>query len=121
MLWAILIFLATQIPCPPSEQSSTPATLVVEVVDPIWLPLPGMEVAVKSRQGSKKSWRGVTESDGRASFVLPRDAEYDIDVSAPGFKRSGQKAVYVGRQSQPPLAARVQVRLKLAGPRVTVY
>jgi len=121
MLFALLFLLVIQIPCPPAEEPSNPPTLVVEVVDPICLPLPGMTVAVKARHRSTKSWREVTSVDGRAAFILPRDGEYDIEVSAPGFKRGRQKAVYVGHLSERPLAARVQIRLKLAGPVVTVY
>lgn len=58
MLTILLLFLglgARSQPVPTPEEG--PPTLIVQVVDPVWIPLPDSEVAVKpaSGRGSSKS------------------------------------------------------------------
>ena len=121
MVLALMLFLAAQPSCPQAPQPSNPPVLVVEVVDPLWLPLPGMQITVRPKQGSRELQRANTDANGTASFWVPSNAEYDIEAWAPGFKKGKQKAVRIGVVSGGTLAARVQIRLRLAGPNVTVY
>jgi hypothetical protein len=119
-----LLALPVQTPCTPAMPSSNPSVLIVEVVDPGWLPLPRMEVRVKAKGASGKTERAFTDVDGVAAFSVPRGIEYDVEVvQAPGFKKGEQKGVFIStnRLAEPQPAARVQVRVKLSGPKVHVY
>jgi hypothetical protein len=68
VLMALLILLGLSSPARPipyAEQEEGPPTLIVEVVDPVWIPLPESEVTVKpARGGSSKS----AHSDDKMKF-----------------------------------------------------
>jgi hypothetical protein len=57
VLMALLVLLglgAAAQPIPYAEQEEGPPTLVVEVVDPVWIPLPESEVTVKAAHGGSQ-------------------------------------------------------------------
>jgi hypothetical protein len=106
---------ATQAPSPPPD----PPALVVQAVDPMWLPIPGIRVLVRSRDGGVDRWV-QTNRLGFAEFSVPRDAEYEIEASHPGFKTAHLKRVRIGRLVQGTPTAYVQLRLERSGSLFTV-
>ena len=93
-----------------------PPSLIVQAVDVTWLPLPGMQVTVTPTKPVGTAVVSKTEKDGFAEFALPRDAEYSIEVEAPGFKRKRVKGVKIGPVLQYTSTAYVQVQLQVAPP-----
>ena len=116
---AIIITAVLQIPCTPTPIPAVTPALTVEVVDEGWVPLPGITVLVTAKEGTRKSWHEQTDSDGRAHFSVPPNAEYDIEASAVAFKKERRKAVKIS--GGPDVGARVQIRVLISGPRFTVY
>jgi len=123
-MWMFLFLFFIQAnsnPCPPPAQS--PPSLIVQVVDPVWLPVPGAEVSLKALPtGAKsKSMRTETDKDGYARFSVPGDADYSIEVKLYGFKRERLKRVHLLKTSGSSAPAYVQLQLRLSGPGTTVY
>ena len=63
--------------CQDSPAQTQSPSLIVQVVDPGWLPIPGAEVMLKHlRSDAKtKSDRKETDKDGYAKFFAPGDAD----------------------------------------------
>src|SRR5688500_12693134 len=129
MLCALLIgVLAVQEPTPVAPISLT-ATLLVEVVDPVWATLPGVTVTVIPRANRNKRYTATTDKDGVARFSVPKDAEYEIEAAVSGFKKGRVKSVRLGSwlilgsdgQVRQAPAPRVQIRLALSAPLTTVF
>ena len=105
-----------------------PPTLLVEVVDPVWLTVPGATVTVIPRADRKKRYTATTDHDGIARFSVPRNADYDIEAAVTGFKKGRIKSVRLiggvisesNEQARPTPAPRIQMRLKLSGISVVV-
>lgn len=110
-----VVLVASRLRCPQAIEPKGPPTIIVQVVDPAWIPVPGARV--ETVQEARSDGKGSTQ------FWLGGDAEYDIEVSSPGFRKARVRAVRVTRA--PPSSAfptaHVQIRLKLAGPTVTVH
>ena len=109
--------------CPASPPQDQLPSLVVQVVDPNWLPTPGAKVIVKplDRNTQLEPGHAETDKDGFASFILPRDAEYAIEVELYGFKRERVRPVHLFKARGSSDTAYVQVRLRLSGRGTTVY
>ncbi len=110
------------------DPSSPTATLLVEVVDPVWDTLPGVTVTVIPSADRKKRYTATTDEDGIARFSVPKNAEYQIEAALTGFKKGRVKSVRLvlgtiteanGQVRQAP-APRVQMRLELAGPFIDI-
>lgn len=110
-----------QVPCASTPKPTTVPALTVEVVDPVWLPVPGAEIVVTLQGPRRESWRAITGEDGTAPFWIQRTGKYVIEAKIPGFKKRRLNNVTVGAVSTTPIGARVQLRLSYAGPMVTVY
>jgi hypothetical protein len=120
-MWLLLLFLLQggSAPCQPvQQQPSGPPSLVVQAVDPLWVPLAGAEVTVKPARAKGEGETRNTNSEGYARFWLQPDADYTIEVRAAVFKKKRLKAFHVFR---PPGTAYVQFRLEPSGPTTTVY
>jgi hypothetical protein len=122
-MWLLLLLLlqTNAAPCPPSAVPTGTPSLVVQVVDPLWLPIPGAQVTVKPLSGKGRQESGRTDSDGYAKFWLEREAEYSVDVAATGFKNKRLKRLHIGKVSGSHDTAYVQLKLDLKGPSVTIY
>lgn len=82
-LIALLLLMSPQVsdsgPCGRASTSASapiqPPFLIVQVVDPSWLPLPGaaVTVTVKPVTGKKESKVAYTMDDGDAKFWIPGD------------------------------------------------
>lgn len=122
-MWMLLfLFLqANPNPCQGSRAPTQSPSLIVQVVDPAWLPVPGAKVTVKPLHGDaqSKSNRTDTDKDGYAKFVVPGDADYSIEVKSHGFKPERMENMHLLKTAVSP--AYVELRLRLSDPGVTVY
>ena len=125
-MWLLLYFFLVQAnanPCPTSPAQTQPPSLIVQVVDPNWVPIPGAQVMIK-RLGEDtplKSYRSETDKDGYAKFIVPNDTDYDIEASLYGFQRGRVNHVHLFKASSSSTSPYVQLRLRLSGPGTTVY
>jgi hypothetical protein len=73
MFLFLLLIRANSNPCPPSPAQTQSPSLIVQVGDPVWLPVPGAEVTLKPLPASAKSKsnRIETDKDGYAKFSAP--------------------------------------------------
>jgi hypothetical protein len=117
-LIALLLLALPQAVVP--KTTSSPS-LVVQLVDPTWDPLPGIEVRVKPLSGKAKSSVGHTDRDGYAKFCIEGDQDYEIEAKSPGFKTKRLKRMHLFRPTATSPTAYIQLQLKLAGPFITVY
>jgi len=97
--------------------------LIVQVVDPNWIPIPGAKVTAKSlgEKDQLKSNESDTDKDGYVRFSVPGDADYAIEAELYGFKRARISPVHLFKASGPSSPAYVQLKLQLSGPGTTVY
>jgi len=118
VLTVLLLFLglgtaAQPIPC--AEQDEGPPTLIVEVVDPVWIPLPDSEVTVKpAKGGSSKSTHA--DDNGNARFWVQTGATYTIEVKSQGFNKKTVKHIFIAKPKPASPTARVQVKMEPSGP-----
>ena len=115
-----LLLQASPTPCTPTPRPTEPPSLIVQTVDPLWLPLPGMEVTITPRGGRGAKSAANTGKDGYAEFWLAREAEYSVEVKSPGFKRKHLRSLQITKSSEASPTAFVQFKLELSGPFVTV-
>jgi hypothetical protein len=125
-MWMFLFLFFMQAnpnPCQGSPALTQSPSLIVQVVDPVWLPVPGAEVTLKPLRGDTQLKANGTETDkdGYAKFFVPSDADYSIEVKLYGFKRERLKCVHVFKTSGSSAPAYVQLKLSLSGPGTTVY
>ena len=124
MLLFLFFFQAGSNPCQDSPAQTQAPSLIVQVVDPGWLPIAGAEVTIKPlREGAQTTSNGKkTGKDGYAKFFAPGDADYSVEVEMYGFKRERLNHVHLVRLSgSSSAAAYVQLKMSLSGPGTTVY
>jgi hypothetical protein len=118
VLTVLLLFLGlgtAEQPISGAAQDEGPPTLIVEVVDPVWIPLPDSEVTVKpTHGGSSKS--AHADENGNAKFWLETGVAYTIEVKSQGFNKKAVKHVFIAKTKPASPTARVQVRLEPSGP-----
>jgi len=117
MWFVMLLFFASNQTLPTVTESPP---LIVQVVDPNWLPIPGAEVTVKPSTGKTGSQIGHTKKDGSAEFWIQGDADYAIEVKQRGFKTNQLKHVHLTKPSGPFPTAYIQFQMKLSGTSITV-
>jgi len=123
ILFFLLLMQANPNPCQaPPAQTQSPS-LIVQVVDADWLPIPGAEVTLKPLSGDAqlKSNRTETDKDGYVKFFVTVAADYAIEARLYGFKRESLKHVHLFKAAGSSRPAYVQLRLRLSGPGTTVY
>jgi hypothetical protein len=125
-MWMFLFLFLFQTgpnPCQDSPAQMQSPSLIVQIVDPGWLPIPRAEVMLKTLRGDAKtkSDRKETDKDGYAKFFAPGDAYYDIEVEAYGFKRGRLNHVHLRKPSGSSSTVYVQLKMSLSGPGTTVY
>ena len=89
----------------------TPPTLIVQVVDPVYIPLPESEVTVKPVSGKGSSKPEHVDQNGYAKFWVERGMQYVIEAKAPTFKKKSVK-VTIGEPKPATPTAHVQIMLK---------
>jgi len=125
-MWLFLFLFFTQAnpnPCQAAPAQTQSASLIVQVVDPNWIPIPGAKVTAKSlgEKDQLKSNESDTDKDGYVRFSVPGDADYAIEAELYGFKRARISPVHLFKASGPSSPAYVQLKLQLSGPGTTVY
>ena len=100
-------------PVPTTEAG--PPTLQVEVVDPVWIPLPYCDVTVKAvKGGASKS--AHADQNGIAKFWLEPGVEYTIEAKADNFKPKTLTHVLIAKPKPSAPTAHVQIKLEPKGP-----
>lgn len=116
MLTLVLFLLSvgtTPQPIPTEEQG--PPTLIVEVVDPVWIPLPFSEVTVKPAHGGE-SKTAHADDNGYAKFWVEAGVEYTIEARTEGFNKKILKHVLIAKPKPSSPTAHVQIKLEPKGP-----
>jgi hypothetical protein len=94
---------------PPTEEG--PPTLIVQVVDPAYIPLPESEVAVRQVSGEKSVKSEYVDQNGYARFWLERGKQYLIEAKSSNFKKKSL-TVTIGQPKAANPTAHVQIMLK---------
>jgi hypothetical protein len=117
MLIVLLLFLglgSTSPPMPTAEEG--PPTLIVEVVDPAWIPLPDSEVTVKPASGKGPSKSAHADDNGYARFWVETGVAYTIEAKTQGFNKTTLKHVFIAKPKPSLPTAHVQIKLNPTGP-----
>lgn len=88
-----------------------PPTLIVQVVDPVYIPLPESDVSVKPANGKGSSKSGHVDQNGYAKFWLEPGMQYVIEAKSPGFNKKSIK-VSIAQPKPANPTAHVQIKLK---------
>jgi hypothetical protein len=88
-----------------------PPTLIVQVVDPVYIPLPESEVTVRPGLGQASSKSEHVDQNGYAKFWVEPGKQYVIEAQSPGFKKKLVK-VSIGQPKPATPTAHVQIMLK---------
>jgi len=91
-------------------------SLIVQVVDPVWIPLPESEVTVKPAPGKGSSKSGHADENGYAKFWVDTGVEYTIEAKTRGFNKKTMKHVFIAKAKPSSPTAHVQIRLQPSGP-----
>ena len=122
MIWLwLLLGQATNAGASPSPLPKPPS-LIVQVVDPAWIPAPGIEIIVRARHDRGAVQRKRASMNGTAEFWLESQAEYSIETTQEsGFRSASIKScrTFVPSQSHP--TAYVQIRLQISGKPVVIH
>jgi len=117
MLSVVLLFLGlgtASRPLPVADEG--PPTLVVQVVDPVWIPLPDSEVTVKPAGGKGASRSAHADENGYARFWVETGVEYTIEAKTHGFNKKTLKHVFIAKPKPSSPTAHVQIKLQPSGP-----
>jgi len=97
----------------PTDPSAAegPPMLVVQVVDPVYIPLPESEVIVKPASGKGSSKSEHVDQNGYAQFWVETGKQYVIEAKSPTFNKKSLK-VFIGRPKPATPTAHVQIMLK---------
>ena len=125
-MWLIILAQLAAQPCTPKPVPCTPArqpcipNLVVEIVDPLRLPLPGATVKAKARSNKEVGKVTASGGDGLARFCVAGGAEYEIRVDLPGFKKMRVRSQVVPTPNESTVALRMRVEMVFDGRMETV-
>jgi len=114
MLTLFLLLFGLSNPATPSTPATTedgPPTLIVQVVDPVNIPLPASEITIKPAKGEGSSKSEHVDQNGYAKFWVPTGQHYLIEAKSPGFNKKTVK--YSLSQPKPGKpTANLQIKLK---------
>jgi hypothetical protein len=88
-----------------------PPILIVQVVDPVYIPLPESEVSVKPASGKGSSKSEHVDRNGYAKFWVEPGKQYVIEGKSPNFKKKSLK-VFIGQPKPATPTVHVQIMLK---------
>ena len=95
-----------------------PPTLIVQVVDPVGIPLPNSEVTVKPAGGKGPSRSAHADDNGYAKFWVETGIEYTIEAKTHGFNEKTLKHVLIAKPIPSSPTAHVQIKLQPTKPPV---
>ena len=110
----LLMLLTAQVGGTAPAQGEGPPALIVQVVDPLWLPMSSIPVAVTPTGSEGQPLQRRTGQKGFTEFWLARGAEYTVEVHSKGFKKQRIEHIRIGKSELSPTAY-VQVRLEVRG------
>ena len=119
-MWLLLflfVFQATPSPCQTQPVPTQPASLVVQVVDPNWYPIPDALVTLKPLDAGHDAVSNQTDDEGFAKFYGLTEGDFDIEIKEHGFKDVHLKHVHLFASP----TAYIQLKLSLSSAGVTVY
>ena len=115
MIWFLLLF-ALQVGAPQCQPAATPTerpSLVVQAVDPMWLPIPNAQITVQARDGKQPAQSIAADENGYARFQLLRETEYSISAGLAGYQSKRMKHILIKNLGSGPFStAYVQLQLK---------
>jgi len=114
MIGLIFVLLQASQCCAVASQEGPP-TITVQTVDPLWLPLPGVNITITPRTKGARNATAVTDARGIAKFWLQQGAEYAIEGRLEGFKAGRVKSVRTVSAPHNDFVPQVQIRLELSG------
>ena len=118
VLLLLLAGSATASDCAPTK-AGAPATLVVQVVDELWLPLPGAVVSARLQGEGKECVKAFADAEGVARLTAPKQGPYTIEATMVGFKAKRVKAIRVDADASKSVP-HVQIKLKIASTEVII-
>jgi len=113
MLTLLLLVLGLSQPSTPAHPSTEdgPPTLIVQVLDPVNIPLPASEVTIKPAKDDGPSKSEHVDQNGYAKFWVETGKHYVVDVKSPGFnKKSVKYSLPQPKPANP--TAHLQIKLK---------
>ncbi|MGB7727384.1 MAG: hypothetical protein WBL50_05090 [Candidatus Acidiferrum sp.] len=116
MLIVLLLFLGIGTTSPPMPAEEGPPTLIVEVVDPVYIPLPDSEVTVKAASGKGASKSAHADDSGYAKFWVETGVAYTIEAKTQGFNKRTLKHIFIATPKPTSPTAHVQIKLQPTGP-----
>jgi hypothetical protein len=123
-MWVYLfLFLlrSSSAPLPIAPPAPTvPPSIVVQAVDPDYLPIVGATVSVSSLANKSHSVSAHTGDKGYAEFFVPPESDYSIEVRIQNFKDARLKRLHISKPESSARVAYVQIVMKIAGRTVEV-
>ena len=117
MLTLFLLLLSLTNPAQPTPANDDgPPTLIVQVVDPVWIPLPEADVTVKPSSGKGDSKSAHTDANGYAKFWVETGVDYTIEAKAINFNKKTLRHVFIAKPKPASPTAHVQIKLQPSGP-----
>jgi hypothetical protein len=77
-----------------------PPALIVQVVDPVSIPLPDSEVTVKPASGKGSSKSEHADDNGYAKFWVETGMEYTIEAKTHGFNKKTLNTSLLRKQNR---------------------
>ena len=96
-----------------STKAGAAATLVVQVVDETWSPLPGALVSARLQGVGTDCVKAFTDNEGIARLTAPKQGPYTVEATMVGFKNKRVKAIRVDADASKSVP-HVQIKLKIA-------
>jgi hypothetical protein len=93
-----------------------PANADLELVDPMWIPLPFSEVTVKPAIGKGSSKSTHADENGNAKFWVETGVAYTIEAKTEGFNKKTLKHAFIASPKPSSPTAQVQIKLQPNGP-----
>lgn len=115
---ALFLLSVAAVPQPVSlgANEEGPPTLIVQVVDPVWIPLPEADVTVKASSGKGESKSAHTDANGYAKFWVDSGTDYTIEAKTINFNKKILKHVFIAKAKPSAPTAHVQIKLQPSGP-----
>jgi hypothetical protein len=118
----LLLFLlqSSSAPCPPAAPAIGSPSIIVQVVDPDYLPIVGATVTVSSLASKAHSSSAHTGDKGYTEFFVPPDTDYSIEVKMQNFKNARLKHLHISKPESSARTAYVQIVMKITGTAIEV-
>jgi len=119
---ALFVVVAAIVPAGAARQSALQPRVIVQAVDPLWLPIPGATVSLRDARSTVVS-SATTDIEGFGRLPLPATLREGLDVAAamPGFKTRVVKNVRFGTCVGTCSSSHwIQLQLEVDGPTIVV-